>query len=132
MRTNRKRQGGFTLIELITVIIILGILAAVITPRYFNMANEASTAALEGAVSEGIARFNMAYARYMLDNSAAPADITALTAADYLGTTLTNIDIGDYTLSYSGGTGDPVADVSVSATDGTNTSSKSVPWPDTN
>lgn len=130
IRKRQHREGGFTLIELITVIIILGVLAAVVTPRYFDMSNKAQEAALEGAISEGIAQFNMAYARYILVQGKAPANLTALATADYLGATLTAVDIGDYTLKFvqaDGGT-----DVTITATldkDGTITKDRTVPWP---
>ena len=41
----KKAQGGFTLIELVMVIVILGILAAVAIPQYYDMSGEAQTAA---------------------------------------------------------------------------------------
>ena len=44
-----KNKGGFTLIELIMIIVILGILAAVAIPKYQDMATEARQAVVEGS-----------------------------------------------------------------------------------
>jgi len=44
----RQSTRGFTLIELITVIVILGILAAVAVPRFIDLQSEAAGAATEG------------------------------------------------------------------------------------
>jgi prepilin-type N-terminal cleavage/methylation domain-containing protein len=46
---NRQSNSGFTLIELITVILILGILAATALPKFMNVTDQAHEAAVAGA-----------------------------------------------------------------------------------
>ena len=97
-----NNEEGFTLIEIIAVIIILGIMAAVAVPKFFDMQEDAKEAVINGALAEGAARFNHAFSRYILDNSRAPTGIGDLSGPDYLGT-LAGETVGDFVLSWAAG-----------------------------
>ncbi len=69
-----RKQEGFTLIELVIVIVILGILAATALPRFINVTNDAYKAAVAGTaggLGSGVA---LAHALWMAKNQ--PASVT--------------------------------------------------------
>ena len=66
-----NRQTGFTLIELITVIVILGILAATAAPRFINLSGDARAANLGAVASSMQSATGMAYGSWLASGSSA-------------------------------------------------------------
>lgn len=92
----RNEQQGFTLIELVVVIIILGILAAVALPRFVNLQEQARYAKLQGAVAAVRAASSLYHATCLTQAGttsgvACPADTSTPISINMEGTSVTGV-----------------------------------------
>ena len=80
LTAHRSREGGFTLIELMIVMVIIGILAAIAIPAYTNNIRTAREAVLR----EDLHTMRTAIDSYTVDKQKAPQSLDDLVQAGYL------------------------------------------------
>jgi prepilin-type N-terminal cleavage/methylation domain-containing protein len=116
MKTNttlpKNLKHGFTLIEVIAVLVLLGILAAIAVPKYIDMTESAKTRAIDAGIAEMNGRELLTWGNAMLATGGWSGDAlpsTALNAANVAdsagyswGATAPTLLLGN--LSFQGGT----------------------------
>lgn len=96
---------GFTLIELIIIIVILGILAAVAIPKYIDMRQQAADSSARGILGGLRGAVTVVYANRVIRSSADPIDMKEV---------LDNVQLSGYDSSAGGGAGEAVLTVTIS------------------
>jgi prepilin-type N-terminal cleavage/methylation domain-containing protein len=100
-------EKGFTLVEIIAVLVLLGILGAVAVPKFKHIQTESRIKSAHNAIFEVRARLSAGYSKYLLRHSVEPADIAAICGTDGINdaallplTGAGQVDVGvDYTVT---------------------------------
>ena len=85
-----KSQSGFTLIELVIVIVLLGVLAAIAVPRFVNLEDDAQRAQRNATAAAITSAMNINYAGCAVNNHTPGADCVAVDNCDDARAVLSN------------------------------------------
>ena len=97
IRLRMRDQRGFTLIEIVMVIVLLGVLAAIAIPKYVSLKRDAQEATADGIVAAVSSAAAIGYAKKSIAGTATYPDMTELDTTylsvqnvDYWGTDAAN------------------------------------------
>lgn len=85
-----NKQAGFTLVELVVVIVILGLLAATALPKFINVTTQARGSSVEGVAGGLRSAASLAQSQYVLngDNTATSVVMSGATVTTLAGTSV--------------------------------------------
>jgi MSHA pilin protein MshA len=82
MKTLQK-QAGFTLIELVVVIVILGILAATAAPKFIDLTSDAKASVMKGVEGSIESAVSIMHAKALIDSKASGTDTIEIDSTFY-------------------------------------------------
>lgn len=97
-----NQQSGFTLIELIAVLVILGVLAASVVPKFIDLSDEANAAVVDATAGSIESAASLNYAVAVASNAGVTTD-TFVDATDCDSTSVNNLLTDD--IDFGTGTG---------------------------
>jgi MSHA pilin protein MshA len=63
-----KNQSGFTLIEMIVVIIVIGIISVIALPRFIDISDDAKVAVADGMAASFESSIKLARSKHVIEN----------------------------------------------------------------
>lgn len=112
------------------MVAILGILAAVLIPRYVEFIDQTRVTMAKSAANEGLDRFKGAYTKYLTDTGRKASGVADLSGTDYLNLDgAGRVNTGTYDLIYVSAS----STLTISATlkgESTVLANATAPWPD--
>jgi len=87
-----SKQKGFTLVEIVAVLILLGILAVISVPKYITLTVETKNKAINAAIAELNSRESMEWSKAMLNGAVDDATIKAAVTGSSLGDKYSMVD----------------------------------------